>query len=70
MAAMRPVAARVPEDLEAEARARAPELAYLPLSVLLRVGLAVLAGNKLDDAIARSLSYRQPPGPRPDKAVA
>jgi hypothetical protein len=64
MAKTRPVAARVPEDLEAEARARAPELAYLPLSALLRVGLAVLAGRDLDDAIRVSLASRQPPGPK------
>ncbi len=38
------VYARVPEPLEAAARAAAPELAGLSLSELLRAGLAMLAG--------------------------
>jgi hypothetical protein len=69
MARTRPVAARVPEDLEAAARNRAPELAALPLSALVRVGLAVLAGYQLEDAITVSLESRQPPGPKREVAA-
>lgn len=70
MARTRGVAARVPEDLEAAARAKAPELAELPLSTLVRVGLAVLAGHPVEDAIRVALAYRQPPGPKPEKVAA
>lgn len=66
MARTRGVMARVPEDLEDAARAIAPELADLPLSTLIRVGLATLAGHhRVDDAIQVALACRQQPGPKP-----
>jgi hypothetical protein len=65
MARTRQIAVPVPEDLEAAARATAPELASLPLGTLVRVGLAMLAGHQqVDDAIRVAIGYRQPPGPR------
>ena len=64
MARTRGVAVRVPEDLEEAARAT-PELAELPLSTLVRVGLAVLAGHQVEEAIRVAIAYRQPPGPKP-----
>jgi hypothetical protein len=45
------VAGRVPDDLVKAARTAAPELADAPVSVLLRVALAVLAGLAIRDAI-------------------
>ena len=42
-----------------------PELAKLPLSTLVRVGLAVLAGHEVDEAITVANDCRQPPGPKP-----
>ena len=65
MARTRGVAVRVPEDLEQQARATAPELADLPLSTLVRVGLAVLAGHPVPDAITVAIEARQAPGPKP-----
>lgn len=61
MARTRAAAARIPEQLEAAARERSPELAALDLSTLLRVGLAVLAGSSVAEAIA---SVKMRPGPR------
>jgi hypothetical protein len=69
MAKTRGVAVRVPEDLEAAARKATPELAELPLSTLVRVGLAVLAGHQVDNAIKVAIAYRQPPGPKPSSAT-
>lgn len=63
--ATRGVAVRVPEDLEAEARGADPELADLPLSTLVRVGLAVLAGREVPEAIKVAIASRQAPGPKP-----
>jgi hypothetical protein len=69
--ATRSAAVRVPEDLEAAARATAPEqLDGLPLSTLVRVGLAVLAGHKVDDAVKVAIAYRQQPGPKPAASEA
>jgi hypothetical protein len=67
MARTRGVAVRVPEDLEQAARAT-PELAELPLSTLVRVGLAVLAGHPVPDAITVAIAARQAPGPKPHTA--
>jgi hypothetical protein len=69
MARTRYAPARVPEELEAAARQRAPELAELSFSALVRVGLAVLAGYQLPDAINVSLAARQAPGPKPEVAA-
>jgi hypothetical protein len=69
MARTRQAAVAVPEDLEAAARATAPELATLPLSTLVRVGLAMLAGHQqVDEAIRVALDARQAPGPKPPSA--
>lgn len=65
MARTRQACVAVPEDLETAARAITPELAHLPLSTLARVGLAVLAGHPVDDAIQVAIAYRQPPGRKP-----
>jgi hypothetical protein len=43
--------ARIPEALEAAARAGAPEFAGLAYSELLRAALAVLAGHTRDEAL-------------------
>jgi hypothetical protein len=69
MARTRGVAVRVPEDLEEAARST-PELAELPLSTLVRVGLAVLAGHQVDVAIKVAIAYRQPPGPKQSTSEA
>jgi hypothetical protein len=63
--ATRGVNARIPEDLEEAARGRSPELAELPLSTLVRVGLAVLAGRDVPEAIKVAIASRQAPGPKP-----
>ena len=63
--ATRGVNARIPEDLEEEARRGSPELAKLPLSTLVRVGLAVLAGREVPEAIEVAIASRQAPGPKP-----
>jgi hypothetical protein len=58
-------AARIPEDLEREARAAAPELTDLGWGQLLRAGLASLAGRPVAEAVAKA---RMTPGPRrPDQ---
>lgn len=64
MTETRGIRARVPEALESAARARAPELAELDMSTLVRVGLIVLASPRtsLVDAIAEA---RRRPGPLP-----
>lgn len=73
MARTRMTNARIPEDLEQAARARSPELAAVDFSTLVRIGLAVLAGSPLAEAITTS---RMRPGPRSrtgqpgDKAAA
>lgn len=64
--ATRGVNVRVPEHLEEAARAGAPELADLPVSALIRVGLAMLAGHQeVSDAIRVAIACRQQPGPKP-----
>jgi hypothetical protein len=70
MARTRRLVARVPEDLEAAARAQSPELAELPVSSLVRAGLAVLAGHSLADALAIAREAVQAPGPKPQKVAA
>ena len=65
MATMRPKFARVPEDLEAAARAGTPELAAVDYSTLVRTGLAVLAGHALPEAITAAIACRSRPGPQP-----
>ena len=68
--ATRGVNARIPEDLEADARGAAPELKELPLSTLVRVGLAVLAGHQVPEAIKVAIDSRQQPGPKPQEVAA
>jgi hypothetical protein len=71
MARTRQVAVPVPEELEAAARASAPELAGLPLGTLVRAGLAMLAGHhQVSDAVRVAISYRQAPGPKPSEVAA
>jgi hypothetical protein len=67
--ATRGVAVRVPEDLEEAARGAAPELADMPLSTLVRVGLAVLAGHQVPEAVRVAIASRQPPGRPPAAAT-
>jgi hypothetical protein len=45
-------ATRIPEDLEREVRAAAPELAQLSWGILLRAGLVALTGRPVPEAIA------------------
>jgi hypothetical protein len=68
MAETRRLTTRVPEALEAAARAGSPELAALDLSTLVRVGLAVLAGHPVPVALdlARAKSG---PKPREERAA-
>lgn len=61
---------RVPEYLESAARAAAPEYADLPMSMLVRVALATLAGHQADEAIQVAIAARQRPGPKPAAGVA
>lgn len=53
---------RIPAELEAAARSARPELAALNRSALLRVGLGVLAGLGVTDALTQA-TYKS--GPRP-----
>lgn len=66
MARTRYTPARVPEEVEDAARRRAPELAALSFSALVRVGLLHLAGYPVDDAITLSGASVKPPGPKPE----
>jgi hypothetical protein len=52
---------RVPTELESAARRSSPELASLDFATLARVGLAVLAGHAVRDAITL---VRTRPGPK------
>lgn len=52
--ATRQTNARVPEELETAVRKALPELTDESLSVLVRTGLAVLAGCNLCDAIEKA----------------
>lgn len=68
MAETRLVTARVPESLEQQARASAPELlASLDMSTLLRAGLAALIGHHNPaEAVRVARAARLPRGgPRP-----
>jgi hypothetical protein len=67
MAATRDVHARIPEALENRARHGAPELAHMDLSTLMRVGLAVLAGDDIPAAIRTAVRKRGRPPVRPRK---
>ena len=58
---------RVPAELESAARESAPELAALDFATLARVGLAVLAGHVVRDAIEL---VRTRPGPKRPGAAA
>jgi hypothetical protein len=58
---------RVPVPLESAARKAAPELAALDFATLARVGLAVLAGMKVPEAIT---AVRTRPGPKPREGAA
>ena len=64
MAETRSVAARVPEWLEDQARASAPELASIDLSTLVRAGLAALAGLNPREAVRVAQDAQQRRGPR------
>ena len=54
------VAARIPDDLMNAARARSPELADASPSLLIRIGLAVLAGFTVAKAL-ESVTYKPVP---------
>lgn len=45
------LAGRVPRELEAAARSAAPELEHAPSAVLIRAGLAALAGLPVREAV-------------------
>lgn len=62
VAETRLVGARVPEELEKRARAGAPELADLDSSMLVRTGLAMLAGDDLQAALQAARDARQKRG--------
>jgi len=63
MAATRAVNTRIPMELEMRARAANPEvLSGLASSMLVRVGLAVLAGDDLPTALQAARDARQPTG--------
>jgi hypothetical protein len=66
MARTRYAPARVPEEIEDAARKRAPELAALSFSALVRTALLHLAGHPVADAITLSCAAIKPPGPRPE----
>jgi hypothetical protein len=70
MAETRRVTTRVPEGLEAAARASSPELAGLDLSTLVRVGLAVLAGHPVPAALDLAERARSKRGPKPREEQA
>jgi hypothetical protein len=70
MARTRGVNARLPHDLEEAARNAHPELADLPVSALVRVGVAVLAGHPLHEAIRIADEARQAPGPKAQGVAA
>jgi hypothetical protein len=69
MAETRGIRVRVPESLEAAARERSPELAALDMSTLVRVGLAVLGGQAIPDAVTVAVGCRQPRGRKPRTAA-
>jgi hypothetical protein len=64
MAATPPTVVRIPPELETAARANVPELADATSSVLVRVGLAVLAGLAIREAIQGAKGANGKPLPR------
>jgi hypothetical protein len=71
MAWTRAINASVPEELEMRARAAAPEvLDGLDKSMLVRVGLATLAGDDLPTALRAARDALQRRGPSPKPAAA
>jgi hypothetical protein len=70
MAVTRMIQARVPESLEARARASSPELAGLDISHLVRVALAALAGQQITDAIPAMRRRAGNPGKQRAEASA
>jgi hypothetical protein len=71
MAATRAVNTRISKELEMRARAAAPDvLADLASSMLVRVGLAVLAGDDLPTALQAARDARQPTGRKPKAQAA
>jgi hypothetical protein len=58
---------RVPAWLESDARSARPDLAALDFATLARVGLAVLAGMTVPQAIK---AQRTRPGPKPREGAA
>lgn len=61
----RAINARVSMELEQRARARAPELSDIESSMLVRVALAVLAGERLPRALRTARDDKQKPGRKP-----
>jgi hypothetical protein len=51
---------RVAPELEHAARAASPDLADVNTATLLRVGLLVLAGHQVDDAVPLAMRKRGP----------
>jgi hypothetical protein len=51
---------RVPPELEQAARAASPELADVNTATLLRIGLLVLAGHQVEDAVPLAMRKRGP----------
>jgi hypothetical protein len=68
MTASRVIRARIPDALERQARSAHPELATFDISRLVRVGLALAAGNALPDAIEASRGNKR--GPKPKAGAA
>lgn len=62
MSNTRQMPVRVAPELEAAARSGSPELASLPFATLARVGLAVLAGMSVPEALKAAHTR---PGPKP-----
>jgi hypothetical protein len=69
MAMTRVMASRVEPSLETLARGAHPALATIDASRLLRIGLAVLAGHKVPEAIEVTKPAKSGPKPK-DSAAA
>jgi hypothetical protein len=66
--AQNPVTAvRLPRGLTDEVRAARPELADVPVSQLVRLGLLIVAGYEVADAIKRSHGNKRGPAPKAER---
>jgi hypothetical protein len=61
---------RVAPELEAAAREAVPELASADVSTIIRVGLLVLAGHQVPEALSLAKNRRGPKGPRTREVAA